>query len=258
LLVVIAIIAILAAMLLPALSKAKEKARTINCVSNMRQLGLAMKLYLGDNNGVFMPLWRQPGAPGTAWTYDASTFIVQNPAGLFWEDALRLSGFSTSRKIFDCPAMKVEKALNQGGSLSDLNALGIGLNFPEYGITVPVASPPPSSTYRKESDTRKPSESVVFADSGGVQEPTPVGDGDNWTEYRLPDLFTGVGAAFFRSPSAGASFDSGDNGHPVRAIPRHGRRVNVAHLDGRAENVRNSNLGWRYPRGDARALWDRE
>ena len=57
LLVVIAIIAILAAMLLPALAKARAKARAVSCTSNMKQLGTAMVMYVGDNDDMF-PWWR--------------------------------------------------------------------------------------------------------------------------------------------------------------------------------------------------------
>jgi prepilin-type N-terminal cleavage/methylation domain-containing protein len=55
LLVVIAIIAILAAMLLPALGKAKETGKRISCNNNLRQLGMAMRMYVDDNQGTLPP-----------------------------------------------------------------------------------------------------------------------------------------------------------------------------------------------------------
>jgi prepilin-type N-terminal cleavage/methylation domain-containing protein len=70
LLVVIAIIAILAGMLMPALSKAKEKSQRTFCVNNNKQIALAVQMYCLDNNDLLpFPNWGNDAADGSGWLY---------------------------------------------------------------------------------------------------------------------------------------------------------------------------------------------
>jgi prepilin-type N-terminal cleavage/methylation domain-containing protein/prepilin-type processing-associated H-X9-DG protein len=91
LLVVIAIIAILAALLLPALSRAKAEARRIQCINNLRQMGLALSQYLTDNRGEY-PFWLDqlspaPNYPNLVGLFDRWEFAIEPYYRRgFWKD----------------------------------------------------------------------------------------------------------------------------------------------------------------------------
>jgi prepilin-type N-terminal cleavage/methylation domain-containing protein len=91
LLVVIAIIAILAAMLLPALNAAKQKALKTQCMNNLRQIGIAMFSYTGDNNDK-LPVLQPPGS--AAWAWDVPISVADT----------MLSAMGNQKKVFYCPS----------------------------------------------------------------------------------------------------------------------------------------------------------
>lgn len=240
LLVVIAILALLVSILLPSLSRAKDLARGVVCLANVRRLVLAGHVYLSENASTYPPVRMKSHRDGRTfvneygrikprwqWFLDQGVGPAINPApynGPFGD----AESMTMTNNYFTCPSMT-------GPYARDIRNGPYGYNYQYLGDSRAVQNGRYTNFPVRELQITSPASTVFMADSRGGDS----GHGRHSYTLDPPKLAASRGVAKF-GPTAGKD---GPIGHsPVEA--RHAGRGSVAFSDGHAESMALETLGY--------------
>ncbi len=241
LLVVIAIIAILAAILFPVFAQAREKARAISCVSNEKQLGTALMMYLQDydENYPMMQYQSDFNNPDTLHVWDDMLWpYIKNGSRTKINTGEQVSFGSGG--VFDCPSAPDK---NQGG------VYGIHWLIAPDG-NVPWDAQPQTITTTSMAQIETPASTVIFVELGrndatwgwAAFDPSEY----YWTQtVGTPPGSVDTGDALLFDCDAPAS--SGPGSYPgCGLLPRyrHTRTSNMVYCDGHVKAVVRGQLNW--------------
>jgi prepilin-type N-terminal cleavage/methylation domain-containing protein/prepilin-type processing-associated H-X9-DG protein len=247
LLVVIAIIAILAAMLLPALAGAKSRAQRLQCVSQLKQLGVGFQLFAGDVDDKIPPAAYSTGAYQYQLSWD--DYLNRYIGGRAAEGDLNL-GISDSAnvpKILKCPADQIQitisyavygqrrtYAMSYAGGVSSANGSlpqtthGTGIYFGIGGGALPPWDPPGY----KNSIVKDPAGTILLAEQPNGRNIA----GNDWPSFcggpvESSSVFSGLTPDCFQIASSSLAYGA-------TAYTLHSRRFNYLFHDGHVQILR--------------------
>ena len=235
LLVVIAIIAILAGMLLPALSKAKEKGRSARCLSNLRQIGLAAAMYSYENNDTYHH--KGVGTDASVPNHGQWTSNPRSPVMLAADHDLAYWGVGyyrhlTTKEVFRCPSAKLVDEWREDG-----------LRYPKefwlnssYGINQFLVRPYNGgmTAPRKTASYQSPTTTIFCQDSAEHKM-----EGPDDSIGLFPGSRQILGQWIGQPPNSGGLGKSLYQNHPFQwEWYRHNRSCNTLWVDGHVSAIR--------------------
>lgn len=214
LLVVVAIIAILASLLLPTLSKARAAAYTVSCLSNLRQLGFAVRMYLNENAGTFFPYFVDIPGRGRLWYFGLEPNFGRGDAE--GERALDVTRgylfryYSDAESIELCPAFADYYRSRGALYKPKFNGASFGYGYNVLGLNTISGG---KYDGKNEAQVPYPSRTILFADSGQVNTFQPPASPTNPMMEEFPMISPRDQTVHFR----------------------HNERANVLFVDGHVE-----------------------